>query len=169
MEDKEIYNQEAVKRVLFKPYTFGAPPKQIGWTLTDRGCWNCTSHKTRGGYPIMSINSKCSLIHRHVYSKVVLGGAKIPDGLVVRHKCDNTVCINPAHLELGTVADNNRDKVIRGRIPYVSPEKKKHRLNKDDILAIRASSDRAGLLANQFGVCKDYITVIRNRKVWKNI
>jgi hypothetical protein len=34
---------------------------------------------------------------------------------VCRHTCDNPPCYNPTHLLDGTVADNNRDKVLRGR------------------------------------------------------
>jgi hypothetical protein len=39
----------------------------------------------------------------------------VPHGLVVRHRCDNGWCVNPLHLEIGTHADNVRDRVDRGR------------------------------------------------------
>lgn len=39
----------------------------------------------------------------------------IPDGMVVRHKCDNPSCTNPDHLELGTRRQNVMDKIKRGR------------------------------------------------------
>lgn len=39
----------------------------------------------------------------------------IPDGMVVRHKCDRRRCFAPHHLELGTLKQNWRDAVERGR------------------------------------------------------
>jgi hypothetical protein len=50
----------------------------------------------------------------HRASYLVYNGP-IPDGLVVRHSCDHIGCIEPAHLLVGTIADNNRDMVERGR------------------------------------------------------
>lgn len=39
----------------------------------------------------------------------------IPTGKVVMHRCDNTLCINPLHLELGTQLDNVHDMLAKGR------------------------------------------------------
>lgn len=39
----------------------------------------------------------------------------IPRGMVVMHKCDNRLCCNPNHLEVGTIADNNHDAIAKGR------------------------------------------------------
>lgn len=42
----------------------------------------------------------------------------IPAGMLVRHKCDNPICCNPNHLELGTRSDNEKDKYKRDRAGY---------------------------------------------------
>jgi len=54
--------------------------------------------------------------HRWVWEAA---NGPIPTGMVVRHKCDNRPCYRLSHLELGTVADNNRDAQERGHLGQV--------------------------------------------------
>lgn len=74
------------------------------------GCMTFTT--TKSPYPPRTINGKTQGIHRHVYEAI---HGEIPFGMVVRHRCDNDRCFNPAHLEIGTLADNVRDMDERGR------------------------------------------------------
>ncbi len=64
-------------------------------------CWVIHSCKSR--YPVARIGSYKGPITRIVWT--LLRGP-IPDGWVIRHKCDNPRCINPAHLEAGTQSQN---------------------------------------------------------------
>ena len=50
--------------------------------------------------------------HRWVYEQEV--GA-IPDGLMIRHLCHNKKCVNPDHLEPGTMKDNRQDDIDAGK------------------------------------------------------
>lgn len=54
------------------------------------------------------IPSKCSFI--------VHGGSIPKPGQVVMHSCDTPSCVNPAHLSLGTHAQNMADAASKGRI-----------------------------------------------------
>ena len=82
-------------------------------------CWECISHKTeeakKGKLPYTRINVKGKMValHRLMYEKHY--NQKIPEGMVIRHKCDNSLCCNPLHLELGTQFDNMQDKAKRGK------------------------------------------------------
>jgi hypothetical protein len=51
-------------------------------------------------------------VHRTTYINF---HGPIPEGLIVRHTCDNRACYNIKHLVLGTHRDNRHDAVERGR------------------------------------------------------
>jgi hypothetical protein len=86
--------------------------KKVEINVKENGCIECTSHhKLSTGYYLLMLNHKRKSLHRHVYEEMF---GEIPNGLVVRHKCDNRGCINPEHLELGTHQDNMKDMVDRG-------------------------------------------------------
>ncbi len=66
---------------------------------------------TAAFYGRVTINGKRESIHRVVWEAY----GPIPNGKLIRHKCDNPPCILLDHLEIGTDADNAKDKMDRGR------------------------------------------------------
>ena len=71
-------------------------------------CWPWLGAKATNGYgAYRNMNA-----HRATYLLLV---GKIPDGMVVCHKCDNQLCCNPTHLWIGTQKDNMRDMHAKGR------------------------------------------------------
>lgn len=93
--------------------------REVGWTVTDAGCWEWNG-KRRGRTPETSygiFNAKLlgysdARAHRAMYECFV---EPIPEGMQIRHKCDNPPCVNPDHLIPGTALDNSRDMVERRR------------------------------------------------------
>jgi hypothetical protein len=87
--------------------------EQRFWNKVDRSgsCWIWNGKKNRKGYGVQHIGSyKCmSSILAHRLSWILSTREDVPEGLFVLHRCDNPPCVNPDHLFLGTLDDNNQD------------------------------------------------------------
>jgi len=90
--------------------------KKLEYEVLGNGCFIVTSHaELNSGYALIHSQGKRTLVHRFIYTQCF---GEIPTGLMVRHKCDNRMCINPEHLLLGTHQDNMDDATERNRFVF---------------------------------------------------
>jgi len=88
-------------------YKYQSQNKELG------ECWIYKNYLPDSyNYPSIRFDGKSFRLSRFIYEH--FKGA-IPPCYVVRHKCDCRSCINPDHLEMGTVEQNNKDTAKRGR------------------------------------------------------
>lgn len=87
----------------------------LGFDKKENGCWEWKKGKVGrkscqyGGIWINRVHRKASHVAYELYK------GKITPGLMVLHTCDNSICVNPAHLYLGTHQQNMNDMNSRGR------------------------------------------------------
>jgi hypothetical protein len=86
------------------------------WSKVEIGddCWLWTAATTHDGYGLLGRPGGRGMVTVHRLAWVIAFGP-IPTGMHVLHTCDTPPCVNPAHLWLGTNADNIADKVAKGR------------------------------------------------------
>lgn len=127
----------------------------------NSGCWLWTSGWDSDGYGLATGNKKA---HRLSYERSV---GPIPIGACVCHRCDTPACVNPAHLFLGTNAENTADRKMKGRgsMGASSPHAK---LTEAQVMEILTSKESKRALASRFGVTPGAIAHIRRGSSWKD-
>src|SRR6185295_10809571 len=117
------------------------------------GCWEWQGWRNAGGYGVLASGpagrQKDELAHRIAWR---LTNGAIPDGLRVLHRCDNPPCCNPAHLFLGSDADNVADCIAKGR------SRRARRLTDVQVREIRASRDTIRAAGARFGISSGIIS-----------
>lgn len=146
------------------------------WSNVDAGekdeCWPWRPVASKGHlmHGQVTFNKKRYGAHRLSYM-LHHGLGKIPDGMVVMHKCDYPPCCNPGHLEIGTQQDNIQDASKKRRLLF---GKRHHRgsalLTPEEVQQIR---DLRGVMtyhdiAGAYSISYWTVQAVMNGKRWSD-
>lgn len=128
------------------------------------GCWEWKGATNKAGYGWTNVKGfRTQLVHRIVYELIY---GEVPP--LLRHRCDNPPCYNPAHLLPGTHDDNMQDMLDRGRSAR-GQKKPNAILTKKDVEEILATPKVRGsgvYLAEKYGISQQLVCDIRKGRRW---
>jgi hypothetical protein len=127
-------------------------------SLTDRfwekvektdGCWLWTAARVRkSSYGVFRVGNRNALAHRFSYE---LAHGAPGAGLYVCHSCDTPSCVNPAHLFIGTQADNIHDCVAKGRYRHATTQPARRKITLEIMAAVRSEREAHGYSHQKLG------------------
>jgi len=145
------------------------------WKKVDKnapgGCWVWVGYRNRkgyGGFFIAGPSRHCWLAHR--VSWVIAHGMPWPTKNVL-HRCDNPSCVNPSHLFLGSLADNNADMRSKGRVAHGIGHGHAKLTDKEvkELRRLYRSGMRQQALADSFGVSQATVSEAIRGKTWSHV
>lgn len=137
----------------------------------NTGCWLWSGAITPNGYPNFSWRpGKIYLGHRFSY---LIYKGEFDRSLLVCHTCDTPSCVNPEHLFLGTVTDNNADRDRKGRFNVLNGSRNgMAKLNEEKVREIKALI-KLGVsfrkIGKMYGIDPSIPHRIKDGKVWKHV
>lgn len=126
----------------------------------ENGCILWQSPRNKGGYGLVTFEKKQMFAHRLAWQRAY---GPIPEGLHVCHHCDTPACVNPNHLFIGSDADNQRDKTLKGRQPKGATHYAT-KLTDAQLIAIRNDLRPQHQIAAEYGITQGHVSDIKNRK-----
>lgn len=137
----------------------------------DADCWQWVG-AVRNGYG--AIKHGNHTLSSHVVAYVMATNKHPRDGEIICHTCDNRLCVNPAHLYVGSYSDNVRDADKRRRIPRPHGEQVYNSVLTDDVCRLIFSLNIVRglgpwLIADTLGYHKRTIEKALYAETWKHV
>lgn len=140
-----------------------APDDYLEW---ERGCAEWSGTRTRGGYGRIKHSG---WNHAHVYAYWAHRPGETPDReAVIRHTCDNRLCVTPLHLVIGDRNDNIQDAVKRGRNAKGSMVAGS-KLSAEQALAIYSDPRAQETIGKDYGITQGGVWMIKHGKSWAHV
>lgn len=145
------------------------------WSKVDKSgdCWIWTGACDSKGYGHLSAGGAGGKTIKAARLAYELTYGPVPEGMSVLHRCDNPVCVNPAHLFTGTQADNLQDMTLKGRRRYrehKGSENGRAKLSESQVFEIRkraAAGEPRSVLAKEYSMCWTTIDGIVAGRLWR--
>ena len=129
-------------------------------------CWIWKLSPNRYGYGVLKIGGINHYAHRISHD---LFHPQAGNNLV-RHICNNPICVNPAHLRAGTPLDNAADRVSSGRGAFLKGVSNgRAKLSEAEVKEIQTSYLSGAELGRKFGVSKAMACRIKRGHAWSHI
>lgn len=128
------------------------------------GCWLWTAFRMPSGYGNFRTPARHELAHRASY-RLFCGPL---DGRDVMHACDNTSCVNPAHLSLGTRKENMQDAAQKGRMRRGASHGRA-KLTEEQAIFVKQSTLPQVQIAKQVGITQSTVSAIKSGKKWSHL
>ena len=134
-----------------------------------RSCWLWLGAKNEKGYGIGRRIRGLDKRGAHQQAWMLFTKTSIPKGMCVCHRCDNPPCVNPAHLFLGTVAENAHDRWRKGRFPVDGEKNPQAKLTEEGVRYIRLHHQLgvvSHVIAKQVGVDSSTVRRVARGEAW---
>ena len=134
------------------------------------GCW-LWSGANNGRYPRFCFGGRDGYAHRFSFEAFV---GPTAEGLYVCHHCDVPLCVNPAHLFLGTAAESVANCAAKGRLNNAAKASKglangRAKLSEAQVYAIRSSNRPAAMLSREFRISVNCVRNVQRLKRWPHL
>ena len=137
------------------------------YSMQPNGCWEW---KVGTKHPSFRVDGKCLKASRYIWEKT--HNVRLEPKQFVCHHCDNPICVNPAHLFIGSQDDNMKDMAAKGRRKGrgIGEDNGRAKITKEIAEEIKSLYATSGLsqqkIADKFSISQPHVSEIVRGVTW---